>query len=72
MKPLSKGDACRVRLHTGEVVEAVYDEPMKKRRITLLWLAEHCFRLESTECAVLLAIHAFLYLWGRVYEKDST
>lgn len=27
MKPLSKGDACRVRLHTGEVVEAVYDEP---------------------------------------------
>lgn len=27
MKPLSKGDTCRVRLHTGEVVEAVYDEP---------------------------------------------
>lgn len=25
MKPLSKGDTCRVRLHTGEVVEAVYD-----------------------------------------------
>lgn len=24
MKPLSKGDTCRVRLHTGEVVEAVY------------------------------------------------
>lgn len=28
MKPLSKGDPCRVRLHTGEVVEAVYDEPI--------------------------------------------
>lgn len=27
MKPLSKGDPCRVRLHTGEVVEAVYDCP---------------------------------------------
>lgn len=25
MKPLSKGDTCRVRLHTGEVVEAVYE-----------------------------------------------
>jgi hypothetical protein len=24
MKPLSKGDPCRVRLHTGEVVEAEY------------------------------------------------
>ena len=28
MKTLKKGDPCRVRLHTGEVVEAVYDEPM--------------------------------------------
>lgn len=27
MTPLKKGDPCRVRLHTGEVVEAVYDEP---------------------------------------------
>lgn len=27
MKKLSKGDPCRVRLHTGEVVEAVYDCP---------------------------------------------
>lgn len=27
MKPLSKGDTCRVRLYTGEVVEAVYDKP---------------------------------------------
>jgi hypothetical protein len=26
MKPLTKGDPCRVRLHTGEVVEAVYDD----------------------------------------------
>lgn len=26
MTPLKKGDPCRVRLHTGEVVEAVYDE----------------------------------------------
>lgn len=25
MKPLSKGDTCKVRLHTGEVVDAVYD-----------------------------------------------
>lgn len=25
MKPLSKGDPVKVRLHTGEVVEAVYD-----------------------------------------------
>lgn len=24
---LKKGDPCRVRLHTGEVVDAVYDEP---------------------------------------------
>jgi hypothetical protein len=29
MKPLSKGDPCRVRLHTGEVVEAVYDGQAK-------------------------------------------
>ena len=28
MKPLSKGDPCRVRLYGGEVVEAVYDEPV--------------------------------------------
>jgi len=28
MKPLSKGDPCRVRLQSGEVVDAVYDEPM--------------------------------------------
>lgn len=27
MAPLKKGDPCRVRLHTGEVVEAVYDKP---------------------------------------------
>lgn len=27
MKPLSKGDPCFVRLHTGEVVEAIYCEP---------------------------------------------
>ena len=26
MKTLKKGDTCRVRLHTGEVVEAVYDK----------------------------------------------
>lgn len=26
---LKKGDPCRVRLHTGEVVDAVYDEPIK-------------------------------------------
>ena len=25
---IKKGDPCRVRLHTGEVVEAVYDEPL--------------------------------------------
>lgn len=25
MKPLTKGDPCRVRLHSGEVVEAEYD-----------------------------------------------
>lgn len=25
MKPLSKGDTCRVRLHAGEAVDAVYD-----------------------------------------------
>lgn len=27
MKPLSKGDHVKVRVHTGEVVEAVYDCP---------------------------------------------
>jgi hypothetical protein len=27
MKPLKQGDPCRVRLHTGEVVDAIYDEP---------------------------------------------
>ena len=27
MKTLKKGDPCRVRLHTGEVVEAVYGNP---------------------------------------------
>lgn len=36
MKPLSKGDTCRVRLHTGEVVEAVYDSP----RVS--WYCEGC------------------------------
>lgn len=29
MKPLSKGDTVKVRLFTGEVVEAVYDDPME-------------------------------------------
>lgn len=24
---MNRGDPCRVRLHTGEVVDAVYDEP---------------------------------------------
>jgi len=29
LRPLKKGDACYVRIHTGEIVEAVYaDEPM--------------------------------------------
>lgn len=32
MKPLSKGDPCRVRLHNSEVVEAVYDEPSAIKR----------------------------------------
>lgn len=33
MKPLSKGDPCRVRLHTGEVVEAEYQsrDPNRKK-----------------------------------------
>lgn len=28
MKPLSKGDTVKVRLHTGEVVEAIYGKIM--------------------------------------------
>lgn len=28
MKPLSKGDPCRVRLHTGKIVSARYQSPV--------------------------------------------
>lgn len=32
MKPLKQGDPCRVRLSTGEVVQAVYDGEMQRAK----------------------------------------
>lgn len=49
MKPLSEGDTCRVRLHTGEVVEAFYvcedfsgDVRVKKSHVVELADRSHC------------------------------
>lgn len=58
MKPLSKGDTCRVRLHTGEVVEAVYDEPVKG--------LDCCHHLN---CGTLIAIGGYT-LRGRIKHKS--
>ena len=51
MKPLSKGDTCRVRLDTGKVAEAVYDEPMES-----LCSEKHHF-VEINDCAMVAGKH---------------
>lgn len=40
---MNKGDKCRVRLHTGEVVEAVYDEPSRVEK-------DHWVRVNGRAC----------------------
>lgn len=51
MKPLSKGDTVKVRLHTGEVVEAVYDGPMDS-----MFCEKHHF-VEINDCAMVAGKH---------------
>lgn len=53
MKPLSKGDPVKVRLHTGEVVEAVYDCPSTIRKA-------HKLRLNGN---LLIAVKKPEYTW---------
>lgn len=49
MTPLKKGDPCRVRLHTGEVVEAVYDHDLgdKDHAVLINGIFAVAFRLAA-------------------------
>ena len=50
---MNKGDKCRVRLHSGEVVEAVYDCPSDIRK-------SHELRLNGD---LLIAVKKPQYFW---------
>lgn len=63
MKPLSKGDPCRVRLHTGEVVDAVYEcesEAGGKTHLVRLNNKYWCDRVMGSICTKDVSIGRFV------------